>query len=83
MRNPAATRAIAARYGRALFEVAVVEADPRAVECELADFVALFEQSAPLRRALWSPAIPVARKLAVVTEITHRARYAPPLEKLL
>jgi F-type H+-transporting ATPase subunit delta len=83
MRNPAATRAIASRYARALFEVAVAEADPRAVECELAEFVALFERSVPLRRVLWNPAIPVDRKLAVVTEITRHGRYVLPLEKLL
>lgn len=83
MTNRAQTRALASRYARALFEVALVEADPRAIECELANFVALFEQSEPLRRALWSPAVPVARKLAVVSEITGRAEYAPPLAKLL
>ncbi len=83
MANPARNRALAARYARALFEVAVVESDPRAIECELADFVALFEQSRPLRRALWNPAVPVARKLAVVSEITRRGRYAAPLENLL
>jgi F-type H+-transporting ATPase subunit delta len=83
MTNPARNRALAARYARALFDVAVAEADPRAIDCELAAFVALFEQSAPLRRALWSPAVPVARKLAVVSAITGRARCAAPLDKLL
>ncbi len=83
MKNVAAQLALASRYARALFDVAIVEADPRAVECELANFVGLFEQYAPLRRALWNPAVPVARKLAVITELTERARYAPPLEKLL
>ncbi len=83
MTNPAGNRALAARYARALFEVAVVEADPRAIECELASFVALFAQSPPLRRALWSPAVPAARKVAAVSEITERARYAAPHEKLL
>jgi len=83
MENLASKRALASRYARALFDVAVSEADPRAVECELANFVALFEQYAPLRRALWNPAVPVARKLAVVSDITERAHYAAPLEKLL
>ena len=83
MENLATSRALASRYARALFEVAQIEADPRAVECELANFVALFEQHAPLRRALWSPSIPIARKQAVVAAITGRAGYAPPLEKLL
>jgi F-type H+-transporting ATPase subunit delta len=83
MATPAHNRVLGSRYARALFEVARAEADPRAVEGELAAFVALFEQSTPLRRALWSPAVPVARKQAVVSEITRRARYAAPLEKLL
>jgi F-type H+-transporting ATPase subunit delta len=83
MRNLAGNRALASRYARALFETAVSEADPRAVDRELAEFVALFEQSAPLRRVLWNPAVPVARKRAVVSEITRRAHYAAPLEKLL
>ncbi len=83
MQNPAVNRALASRYARALFEVAVAEGDPRGVECELADVVKLFEQSPALRRALWSPAVPAARKLAVTTAITDRAHLAPPLEKLL
>ena len=83
MRNVAAELALASRYARALFDVAVAEADPRAIESELADFVGLFEKYASLRRALWNRAVPVARKLAVVAEITGRARYAAPLEKLL
>jgi F-type H+-transporting ATPase subunit delta len=83
MRNVAAELALASRYARALFDVSVVEADPRAVECELEGFAALFGQHPPLRRALWNPAVPVARKIAVVNEITRLARYAAPLEKLL
>jgi F-type H+-transporting ATPase subunit delta len=83
MANPARNRALAGRYARALFEVAVVEADPRAIDGELAAFVTLFEQSAPLRRVLWNPAVPAVRKLAVVTEITGRTGCAPPLDKLL
>ena len=83
MANPAHNRALAGRYARALFEVAVAEADPRAIELELAAFAALFEQSALLRRVLWNPAVPVPRKQAVVSEITARARYAAPIEKLL
>ena len=83
MKNVAAQLGLASRYARALFDVAVVESDPRAIECELADFVALFDRHVPLRRALWNPAVPVVRKLAVVSEITERARYAAPLEKLL
>jgi F-type H+-transporting ATPase subunit delta len=83
MQNPAKSRALASRYARALFEVAVSEADPRVVETDLASFVALFEQHAPLRRALWNPAVPVERKQAAVSDIAVRARYAAPIQKLL
>ncbi len=83
MANPAHNRALASRYGRALFEVALAEADPRAVERDLAGFVAMCGQSAPLRRALSSPSVPVARKAAVVSEIIGRTGCAAPLEKLL
>lgn len=83
MENLATSRARASRYARALFEVALVEADPREVERELADFAGLFEQYAPLRRALWSMSVPVARKQAVVAALIERARYARPLEKLI
>ncbi len=83
MENLAANRALASRYARALFDVAVAESDPRAIEQDLAGFTALFEQFPPLRRVLWSPSVPVPRKSAVVNEIISLGRYAPPLEKLL
>ncbi len=83
MENIAANHALASRYARALFEVVAAEGDVRAVERDLAAFVALFEQHVPLRRALWNPAVPIVRKLAVVSEITRLGRYAAPLEKLL
>jgi F-type H+-transporting ATPase subunit delta len=83
MRNLASHRALASRYARALFEVAVAEADPKAIESDLAGFVALFEQFPPLRRTLWNPVVPVERKRAVVAAITARAGYAAPLEKLV
>lgn len=83
MRNVAAELALASRYARALFDVAAAEADPRAVEGEIESFAGLLDEHAALRRALWSPVVPVARKLGVVTEITARAGYATPLVKLL
>lgn len=83
MENIAANRAVAARYARALFEVAVAEADPRAVERDLTSLVALFEENPVLRKALWNPAVPSARKVAAIGDIAQRGRLAAPLAKLL
>jgi F-type H+-transporting ATPase subunit delta len=83
MRNVAAERALASRYARALFEVAVAGADPRAIERDLEGFVTLLDEHLALRRALWNPAVPAPRKLAVVADITARAPHAAPVEKLL
>jgi F-type H+-transporting ATPase subunit delta len=83
MANIAKNRSRASRYAMALFDVAVAEGDPHAVERDLASFVALFGQFPPLRRALWNPAVPVARKLGVVCEIVERGGYPAPLAKLL
>jgi F-type H+-transporting ATPase subunit delta len=83
MANIARNRSLASRFARALFEVALAEGDPRQIECDLVNFVALFEQHPALPRALWNPAVPVARKQAVLAEITALGRYPAPLEKLL
>jgi F-type H+-transporting ATPase subunit delta len=72
-----------ARYARALLDVARAEADPRAIETELASFVALFEDNAALRHALTSPAIPAPRKVRLVRELIGRAGLSPVLSKLL
>jgi F-type H+-transporting ATPase subunit delta len=83
MDNIPGARALASRYARALFEVAVAETDPRAVERDLGGFLALLEQYPPLRRVLWNRAVPAERKRAVVAEIARRGPYPLPLEKLL
>ena len=55
-------RAAAARYARALFDVALKESDPQVVEQELAAFVALVAGHDLLKKLLTNPAVPVARK---------------------
>lgn len=77
------SRTAAARYGRALFDVALKEADPRQVERELETFVALVEGHAALERALLSPVVPVAHKRAVVESVLRRGGGAGPVAKLL
>ena len=83
MENIAANRALASRYARALFDVAVAEGDPRAIDLDLAAFAELLRQYPPLRLVLSNRNVAVARKVALVTELTTRGHCAPPLQKLL
>ena len=77
-------RAAAARYARALLDVAVNErADPDAIERDLAAFAELGARHPELQRVLVNPAIPAARKRAAVTELVRAAGTAPILGKLL
>lgn len=65
-------RAAAARYARALADIATApgaEADPRGVAEELSAFEAALASSADLRNILLSPAVAPARKRAVVGRI--------------
>ncbi len=64
--------ALAFRYARALADLAAqTGADPEAIGRDLAAFTALLRESADLRIALESPAVPPPRKRAV---ISHLAR---------
>ncbi len=73
----------ASRYGRALFDVAVAEDDPAAVERQLLAVVELFTGHGELWRALTNPAVPVQKKRAVVEELLPRLGLQPVLQKLL
>ena len=77
-------RTAATRYARALLDIALKEqGDVRAIETELADFVALFTQHPTLEKVLLNPVVPVARKRATIAELTLRAKLSPVLGKLL
>ena len=77
-------KAAAARYARALFDVAVKEhGDLQEIEQQLADFVALFEQHPSLEKVMLNPAVPVPRKRAAVKELTTRLGVTEVLAKLL
>lgn len=76
-------RAAARRYAQALFDVSVKEADPSQVGQELDAFAALVASHADLGRALTNPAVPAARKRAVVTALLDRSAVSPVLAKLL
>ena len=77
------TRASAARYAKALFDVAIAESTPEQAEKELAAFSDLVRGHDDLRHALVSPAIPAARKKAVVAQLLDRQQLSGPVRKLL
>jgi len=77
------TRASAARYARALLDVATKESDPERAEQELATFVDLVRQHPDLQRALANPVVSAGDKRAVVQQILERLQPATPTGKLL
>jgi F-type H+-transporting ATPase subunit delta len=78
------SRAAAKRYARALFEVALSERlDLEKIGQELGDtagFVASHEQ---LQRVLANPAIPAARKRAVLEQLLERSPVTPAVARIL
>ena len=74
----------AARYARALFDVAQKEhADLDRIEQELAQFTELMGAHVTLGKVLLNPAVPAPRKSAAVTELTSRAGVSTITGKLL
>lgn len=66
-------RAATTRYARALFEVSLQQADPRQVERDLNGFADLLAAHEALGKVLRNPAVPTARKRALVSAIVERA----------
>jgi F-type H+-transporting ATPase subunit delta len=77
------TRASAARYARALFDIAIKESNPEQAEQELGAFAALLRSHADLQKALTNPAIPAANKRAVVEQLLDRLQPSSPVRKVL
>src|SRR5882762_6161057 len=73
----------AARYARALFDVALKESDPVQIERDLASFAELMSSHAELHGALTNPAVPVAAKRQVTETLGTRLNAAAPARKLL
>jgi len=74
----------AARYARALLDVAIKEnADLDAIERGLAAFADLFATYPALGKVLFNPAVPLPRKRAAVADLTSRMKMAPILVKLV
>jgi hypothetical protein len=74
-------RGSAARYARALLDVAIEESIAERAERDLAAFAELFAQHPDLERALTHPAVPAARKRALTAAITARLGTAAPVGK--
>jgi F-type H+-transporting ATPase subunit delta len=72
------------RYARALFDVALSQgADLEQVSRDLFDIDALVAGNEPLARVLSNPAIPAARKRAVMEELLSRAGLNPLVGRVL
>jgi F-type H+-transporting ATPase subunit delta len=78
------SRAAAARYARALFDVARKEADVEQVQRDVEAFAGLVRTNAALAQTFGNPAIPVAKKRAIVEALLARSgKIAPVVAKLL
>jgi F-type H+-transporting ATPase subunit delta len=77
------TRASAARYASALFDVAINESNPEQALKELDAFASVVASHAELQKALLNPAVPAANKRAVVQQLVDRLRPSTPVHKLL
>jgi F-type H+-transporting ATPase subunit delta len=78
------SRTAAARYARALLDVATREAaDLDKIGGELDEFGTFLGQQATLERLLLNPAVPTPRKRATLGEIMKRSGFTPIVSKLL
>jgi F-type H+-transporting ATPase subunit delta len=77
------SRAAAARYARALFDVIVKQRDPAGAETELAAFADLVRTHEVLARVVATPAIPAPRKRAIAQAILDRVKPSAEVANLL
>jgi F-type H+-transporting ATPase subunit delta len=76
-------RTSAARYARALFEVAQKEADLAVVQSDLNGIIATANENPELKRVLGSRALPEAARRNIVLAIGERLGVSAPVSKLL
>ena len=76
-------RASAARYAKALFDVASTESTPEQAEKELTAFADVVRAHPDLQRAVTNPAVPAQAKRAIVQQVLDRLQPASPVRKLL
>jgi len=77
------TRASAARYASALFDVAITESNPEQAEQDLTAFADLLRAHADLQPVLLNPAVPAPRKQDLVRQLVDRLQPSAPVGKLL
>lgn len=77
------TRASAARYAKALFDVALRELTPEQAEQDLASVADLLQEHPGLHRALTNPVVPVSAKRGVLEAVLERLTPSVPVRKLL
>ena len=73
----------AARYAKALLDVAIAEADPQQVDTQIAAVADLFKGHADLWRTVTNPAMPAPKKRAIVDEMLPKLGLAPVVQKTL
>ena len=76
-------RASAARYARALLDVAIKESDPERAEQELAAFVDLVRTNPDLQRTIANPVVSAADKRSIAQQILERQKPTTPVGKLV
>ena len=77
-------RGAATRYARALFDTVLAEGlDLQQTQKDIVEFARLVAGNDALQRVLTNPAIPVARKRAVIEQLIARASLQPVVAKLL
>lgn len=77
------TRASAARYASALFDVAIKESNPEQAGTDLTAFAELLRTHAELQKVLVNPAVPAQKKRDLVQQLLDRGRLASPVGKLM
>ena len=78
------SRTAAARYVRALLDVAIKESvDLDRIASELDQFIGLLNQQPAVERVLLNPAVPAPRKRAAMEQIVKLTGFAPVVSKLL
>jgi F-type H+-transporting ATPase subunit delta len=77
------SRALAVRYARALFDVALKESDVARVGDQLSSFAQLVAAHPDLSRVLGNPAVPTRMKHGILTDVLSRLALESPLRKLL
>jgi F-type H+-transporting ATPase subunit delta len=77
------TRTSATRYARALLDVSLKESTADQAAQDLAHVAGLLQQFPELQRAFNNPAIPAARKRALIDELLPKLSLSAPVGKLL